>query len=100
MEKFKKNTDVYIGDKFVSYLEKLFSKNDDPKKRKGILQMAVYTGKLDDDTFKSGTFSDAAGYDMLQEYFDDPKTLISEMKKNMLASGYEIPEKKIVNPME
>jgi hypothetical protein len=37
---------------------------------------------------------------MLQEYFDDPKTTIEEMKKNMQAAGYQLPEKKIVNPME
>lgn len=100
LEKFKKDTTAYTGDQFVTYLQKALSQKDDPATRKAILQMAVYTGKLDDDTFKSGIFSDAAGYDMLQEYFDDPSTLISEIKKNMQASGYEIPEKKIVNPME
>lgn len=84
----------------MTYLQKALSQKDDPATRKAILQMAVYSGKLDDDIFQPGIFNDAAGYDMLQEYFDDPKTLISEMKKNMIASGYEIPEKKIVNPME
>ena len=87
LEKFaQKDTAQYSSDDMVDVLRKLFDKNE--WSEASILQMAVYTWKLDDWIFENGIFNDGYGYDMLQEYFDDPDDTIKEIKKNLEANWY------------
>lgn len=80
------DTAQYSSDQMVDVLRKLFDKNEGNES--AILQMALYTGKLDTGIWENGLFNDGAGYDMLQEYFDDPDETMSQIRKNLGQYGY------------